>query len=95
MTEIKTAHTYEEQEQIYDGFIKLLEQQRELLLARKELASKLKSSVTESLSNRTVDYTQMPEISETKQNEEKIKTTSEKPEEGFVLSSEEASTTTS
>ena len=36
MTEIKTAHTYEEQEQIYDGFIKLLEQQRELLLARKD-----------------------------------------------------------
>ena len=55
MTEIKTAHTYEEQEQIYDGFIKLLEQQRELLLARKELASKLKSSVIEPLSNRPVD----------------------------------------
>lgn len=95
MTEIKTAHTYEEQEQIYDGFIKLLEQQRELLLARKELASKLKSSVTESLSNHPVDDTQMPEMSETKQNEEKIKTTSEISVGGFVLPSEEASTTTS
>ena len=36
MTEIKTAHTYQEQEQTYDGFIKLLEQQRELLLARRK-----------------------------------------------------------
>jgi hypothetical protein len=71
MTEIKTTHTYEEQEQIYDGFIKLLEQQRELLLARKELASKLKSSVTEPLSNRPVDDTKMPETLERKQNEEK------------------------
>jgi hypothetical protein len=30
MSEIKTSHTYEQQEQIYDGFIKLLEQQREI-----------------------------------------------------------------
>ena len=95
MTEIKTAHTYQEQEQIYDGFIKLLEQQRELLLARKELASKLKSSVTESLSNRPVDDTKMPERSETKQNEEKTRATSEKLAGGFVLPVEEASTTTS
>jgi hypothetical protein len=95
MTEIKTAHTYEEQEQIYDGFIKLLEQQRELLLARKDLASKLKSSVTESLSNRPVDDTQMPETSETKQNEEKTKTASEELAGGFVLPAEEASTTRS
>ena len=93
MTEIKTAHTYEEQEQIYDGFIKLLEQQRELILARKELASKLKSSVSESLSNRPVDYTQIPEISETKQNKEKIQTTSEESVGGFVLPSKETSTT--
>jgi len=74
MTEIKTAHTYQEQEQIYDGFIKLLEQQRELLLARKELASKLKSSVTEPLSNRT----KMPERAKIKQNEKKTRATSEK-----------------
>ena len=71
MNEIKTTHTYEEQEQIYDGFIKLLEQQRELLLARKELASKLKSSVTESLSNRTVDDTQVPETKQTIRNKTK------------------------
>ncbi len=87
MTEIKTAHTYGEQEQIYDGFIKLLDQQRELLLARKELASKLKSSVTEPLSNRLVDDTQMPETSETKQNKEKTSTTSEELSGGFVQKS--------
>jgi hypothetical protein len=95
MTEIKTAHTYEEQEQIYDGFIKLLEQQRELLLARKELASKLKSSVTESLSNRQVDDTKMPETAKIKQNEEKTRATSEQLAGGFVRPAEEASTTTS
>jgi hypothetical protein len=32
-------------EQIYKGFIKLLEQQRELLVARKDLAARLKGSV--------------------------------------------------
>jgi hypothetical protein len=95
MTEIKTAHTYEEQEQIYDGFIKLLEQQRELLLTRKELASKLKSSVTESLSNRQVDDTKMPETAKIKQNEEKTRATSEQLAGGFVRPTEEASTTTS
>ena len=40
MYEIKTNHTYEEQEQIFDGFMKLLEQQRECVSARKELASR-------------------------------------------------------
>ena len=95
MNEIKTAHTYEEQEQIYDGFIKLLEQQRELLLTRKQLASKLKSSVTESLSNRQVDDTKMPETAKIKQNEEKTRATSEQLAGGFVRPTEEASTTTS
>ena len=51
MSEIKTTHTYAELEQIYDGFMKLLEKQREFVSARKHLASKLKSVVTEPLSS--------------------------------------------
>jgi hypothetical protein len=47
MSEIRTTHTYAEQEQIYDGFMKLLEKQREFVSARKDLASKLKSSITD------------------------------------------------
>lgn len=42
--EIRTR-TYAEQEQIYLGFIKLIDQQRELILARKDLATRLKASV--------------------------------------------------
>jgi hypothetical protein len=42
--EIK-AKTYEEQEEIYSGFIKLVEQQRDLLIARRELAAKLKDFI--------------------------------------------------
>jgi hypothetical protein len=44
LSEIKTK-TYEEQEEIYSGFIKLIEQQRDLLIARRGLAAKLKDSV--------------------------------------------------
>jgi hypothetical protein len=44
LSDIKTR-TYEEQEQIYIGFIKLIEQQRDLLIARRDLAAKLKDSV--------------------------------------------------
>jgi hypothetical protein len=44
LSEIKTK-TYEEQEQIYTGFIKLIEQQRDLLIARRDLAAKLKDSI--------------------------------------------------
>jgi hypothetical protein len=40
LSEIKTK-TYEEQQQIFSGFIKLTEQQRDLLIARKDLAAKL------------------------------------------------------
>jgi hypothetical protein len=43
LSEIKTK-TYEEQEQIYKGLIKLIEQQRNLLIARRDLAAKLKDS---------------------------------------------------
>jgi hypothetical protein len=65
MSEIRTTRTYAEQEQIYNGFIKLLEQQRELVVARRELATKLKSSVTESLSVRGVSDRQLLESPET------------------------------
>ena len=44
LSNIKTR-TYEEQEEIYTGFIKLIEQQRDLVVARRDLAAKLKDSV--------------------------------------------------
>jgi hypothetical protein len=44
LSEIRTK-TYAEQEQIYLGFIKLIDQQRELISARKDLAIRLKASV--------------------------------------------------
>jgi hypothetical protein len=44
LSDIKTR-TYEEQEEIYTGFVKLIEQQRDLLIARRDLAVKLKDSV--------------------------------------------------
>ena len=44
LSEIKTR-AYTEQEEIYTGFLKLIEQQRGLLIARRDLATKLKSSV--------------------------------------------------
>ena len=44
LSDIKTR-TYEEQEQIYTGFIKLIEQQRDLLVASRDLAMKLKDSI--------------------------------------------------
>src|SRR5919197_3819637 len=44
LSDIKTR-TYAQQEQIYTGFIKLIEQQRDLLIARRDLAAKLKDSV--------------------------------------------------
>jgi len=44
LSEIRTR-TYAEQEQIYTGFLKLIEQQRGLVSARRNLASKLKGSV--------------------------------------------------
>ena len=44
VSEIRTR-TYAEQEEIYLGFLKLMEQQRGLLIARRDLTTKLKSSV--------------------------------------------------
>src|SRR6476646_10777134 len=45
LSEISLTRTYSEQEQIYKGFIRLIQMQRKLLVARKELAAKLKDSV--------------------------------------------------
>ena len=44
LSEIRTR-TYTEQAQIYTGFIKLIDQQRTLVLARREFAERLKDSV--------------------------------------------------
>ena len=44
LSEIRTR-TYAEQEQIYIGFLKLIDQQRELMVARKDLSARLKASV--------------------------------------------------
>ena len=48
LSEIRTR-TYTEQEQIYIGFLKLMEQQRELIVARKDLSARLKASVRKPL----------------------------------------------
>src|SRR5215212_5369463 len=56
LSEIKTR-TYEEQEEIYSGFIKLIEQQRDLLVARRDLAAKLKDSVRKPVVGTTNDNT--------------------------------------
>ena len=56
LSEIKTK-TYEEQEQIYKGFIKLIEQQRDFLIARRDLAAKLKDSIQKPVVGITNDST--------------------------------------
>ena len=45
LSEIQTR-TFAEQEQIYTGFLKLMDQQRDLVLARRDLAARLKDSVS-------------------------------------------------
>jgi gas vesicle protein len=45
LSEIRTR-TYADQEQIYTGFLKLMNTQRELIVARRDLARKLKDSVS-------------------------------------------------
>lgn len=44
LSEIRTRN-YAEQEQIYTGFLRLMDYQRELVLARRDLATRLKNSV--------------------------------------------------
>jgi hypothetical protein len=56
LSEIKLK-TYEEQEQIYSGFLKLIEQQRDLLIARRDLAAKLKDSIQKPVVGTTNDNT--------------------------------------
>jgi hypothetical protein len=64
LSDIK-IRTFEEQEQIYTGFIKLIEQQRDLLIARKDLAAKLKDSVQKPVVDATM--TEKPSIRGEKQ----------------------------
>jgi hypothetical protein len=73
LSEISLTRTYAEQEQIYKGFIRLLQLQRKLLFARKELASKLKGSVHEPIliisnDNNNNDIKQ-PQLTQGKQNQ--------------------------
>src|SRR5919201_2631939 len=56
LSDIKTR-TYAQQEQIYTGFIKLIEQQRDLLIARRDLAAKLKDSIQKPVVSITNDST--------------------------------------
>ena len=71
ISEISLTRTYAEQEQIYKGFIKLVQLQRKFLVARKELATKLKDSVDKPLlviKNNNNDIKE-PRLIPTKQNQ--------------------------
>src|SRR6476646_1788749 len=61
LSEISLTRTYAEQEQIYKGFIRLIQMQRKLLVARKELAAKLKGAVHEPIliNNNGIKQTQL------------------------------------
>src|SRR6185312_15154571 len=62
LSEISLTRTYAEQEQIYKGFIRLIQMQRKLLVARKELAAKLKGAVHEPIlinNNNDIKQTQL------------------------------------
>ena len=56
LSDIKTR-TYQEQEEIYTGFLKLIERQRNLLIARRDLAAKLKDSIQKPIVGITNDGT--------------------------------------
>ena len=45
LSEIRTR-TFTEQEQIYTGFLKLIDQQRQLIVARRDMSIRLKDSCT-------------------------------------------------
>ena len=70
MSEISLTRTYAEQEHIYKGFIRLIQLQRKLLVARKELAAKLKDSVDKPLliikNNNDI---KQPQLTQDKQNQ--------------------------
>jgi len=76
LSEISLTRTYAEQEQIYKGFIRLIQMQRKLLVARKELATKLKDSVHEPILINNNDIKQ-PELTQDTQNQ--LNKTSELP----------------
>jgi hypothetical protein len=71
VSEISSTRTYAEQEQIYRGFIRLIGLQRKLLVARKELASKLKESVHEPIdvnnNNNSTNKIKQPQLAQGKQ----------------------------
>ena len=76
LSEISLTRTYAEQEQIYKGFIRLIQMQRKLLVARKELAAKLKGAVHEPILINNNDIKQ-PELTQDTQNQ--LNKTSELP----------------
>ena len=71
VSEISSTRTYTEQEQIYREFIRLIGLQRKLLVARKELASKLKESVHEPIdvnnNNNSTNKIKQPQLTQGKQ----------------------------
>jgi hypothetical protein len=81
ISEISLTRTYAEQEQIYKGFIKLIQLQRKFLVARKELAAKLKDSVDKPLliikdNNSIIE----PQLTQAKQNQLSKKSELPKPQ---------------
>src|SRR6187200_209783 len=81
VSEISSTTTYAEQEQIYKGFMKLLEQQHELLVARKDLAAKLKDSVQQEpiALNNKIKQPQLTEGRQRQQQQKQLPKASELP----------------
>jgi hypothetical protein len=69
LSEISLTRTYAEQEQIYKGFIRLIQMQRKLLVARKELATKLKGAVHEPILINNNNDIKQPELTQDTQNQ--------------------------
>jgi hypothetical protein len=81
VSEISSTRTYAEQEQIYKGFIKLIEQQHELLVARKDLAARLKGSVQEPIvvNSNKIKQPQLTEGKKKQQQQKQLPKASELP----------------
>ena len=80
LSEISLTRTYSEQEQIYKGFIRLIQMQRKLLVARKELATKLKDSVHEPiLINNNDNNNAIKQIQLTQRKQKQLNKASELP----------------
>ncbi len=69
LSEISLTRTYAEQEQIYKGFLRLIQMQRKLLVARKELATKLKDSVDKPILINNNNDIKQPELTQDTQNQ--------------------------